>query len=270
MCEATVGSDRERTGPRAAYERHIGRYAGELATAFVRFADVAPGTRALDVGCGPGALAEELAQVLGASEVGAVDPSEAYVAACRQRLPNADVRLGTAEHLPFEDHAFEAVLAQLVVQVLDDPPRAAREMVRVAAPGSVVAACVWDFQGGMPLLSAYWGAAKSVDPDGARRASGDDTDPWCTPEGLRRLWRGAGLEEVEAGELSARARYEGFDDAWWSFAAGISPSGAYCRSLDEERRTALREEFRRRLGAPEGPFRLTARAWSVRGRVPGA
>lgn len=161
------------------------------------------------------------------------------------------------------------MLAQLVVQILDDAPRAAREMLRVAAPGGVVAACVWDFQGGMPLLAAYWGAAASVDPDGARRAGGDGANPWCTSEGLRRLWRDAGLGEVEGEELSASAEYDGFDDAWWSFAAGVSPSGAYCRSLDEERQATLREEFRRRLGAPEGPFALTARAWAVRGRAPG-
>jgi ubiquinone/menaquinone biosynthesis C-methylase UbiE len=255
--------------PAQAYDRHTGRYAPELAAAFVSFAGVRPGMRALDVGCGPGALTAELAQLLGATRVGAVDPSEQYVDACRQRLPGADVRLGTAENLPFEDDAFEAVLAQLVVQVLDDAPRAVREMLRVAGPGAVVAACVWDFHGGMPLLVAYWAAAERVDREGARRAGGDDTNPWCTPEGLSRLWRDAGLEEVETGELSASAEYTGFDDAWWSFAAGVSPSGAYCRSLDEERRTSLREEFRRRLGAPARPFTLTARAWSIRGLAPG-
>jgi ubiquinone/menaquinone biosynthesis C-methylase UbiE len=221
--------------------------------------------RALDVGCGPGALAAELAQRLGATRVGAVDPSEDYVDACRKRVPGADVRLGTAEALPFEDAAFEGVLAQLVVQVLEDAPRAAREMHRVAAPGGVVAACVWDFEDGMPLLSAYWAAAEIVEPDRARLASGDEANPWCTTAGLSRLWRDAGLEQVETGELSASAKYAAFDDAWWSFAAGVSPSGAYCRSLDEERRAALREEFRRRLGAPAGPFTLTARAWSVSG-----
>jgi len=212
--------------PAQAYDRHTGRYAPELAAAFVSFAGVRPGMRALDVGCGPGALAAELAQLVGAARVGAVDPSEKYVDACRKRVPGADVRLGTAEALLFEDEAFEAVLAQLVVQVLDDAPRAAREMLRVAAPGGVVAACVWDFQGGMPLLVAYWAAAESVDPEGARRAGGDDANPWCTPEGLSRLWRDAGLEEVETGELSASAEYADFDDAWWSFAVGVSPSGA--------------------------------------------
>jgi SAM-dependent methyltransferase len=225
--------------------------------------------RTLDVGCGPGALAGELARIVGATLVGAVDPSEEYVEVCRLRVPGADVRLGTAEDLPFEDSAFNAVLAQLVVQVLDDAPSAAREMLRVAGPDGIVAACVWDFEGGMPLLAAYWGAAERIDPDGAREAGASDVNRWCTPAGLGELWRKAGLGRVEIGELAASAEYERSDDAWWSFTAGVSPSGKFFRSLDDEERTALREEFCRRLGAPEGPFRLTARAWAVRGWAPG-
>jgi SAM-dependent methyltransferase len=224
--------------------------------------------RALDVGCGPGALAEALAGVVGAERVAAVDPSEEYAEACRLRVPGADVRVGVAEDLPFEGGAFDAVMAQLVVQALDDAPRAAREMVRVTAPGGIVATCVWDFREGMPLLGSYWDAAIAVDPEGARRAGGDMTDPWCTLRGLDRLWRDAGVEEVETGELSASADYDGFDDAWSSFTTGVGCSGAYCRSLEESPREALREEYHRRLGLPGGPFRLTARAWAVRGQAP--
>jgi hypothetical protein len=47
----------------------------------------APGQRVLDVGCGPGALTEVLVGRLGVSAVSAVDPSEAFVAAARARLP---------------------------------------------------------------------------------------------------------------------------------------------------------------------------------------
>lgn len=199
--------------------------------------------------------------------VAAVDPSEEYVVACRERVPGAEVRVGRAEELPFGDRSFGAVLAQLVVQVLDDAPRAAREMLRVTAPGGVVAACVWDFAGGMPLLDAYWGAAKHVHPEAAGRAGADERDPWCMPEGLRQLCEEAEVGQVELGELSASARYDDFDDAWWSFTAGASPSGAFYRSLGEPGRAALQEKFRARLGSPEGSFELTARAWAVRGRA---
>jgi SAM-dependent methyltransferase len=255
------------TAPAQAYDRHTGRYGPELAPSFARFEQIAPGMRVLDVGCGPGALTLELARVVGPENVSAVDPSEAYAGASRERVRGADVRVGAAEALPFASGRFDAVLSQLVVQALDDPPRAAREMARVTVAGGVVATCVWDFRGGMPLLDAYWGAARAIGPAGAAAAAGDVENPWCTPDGLRGLWHEAGLDHVELGELSAGASYAGFEDAWFSFAAGVGVSGAYCRSLDDERREALRTEFRRRLDAPDAPFRLVARAWAVRGRV---
>jgi SAM-dependent methyltransferase len=247
-----------------AYDRHTGRYGRELSAAFVRFAGIEPGMRVLDVGCGTGALTMRLAKIVGGDRVLAVDPSEAFADACTRRVPGAAVSIGTAEALPFEDCGFDAVLAQLVIQALDDAPAAAREMRRVAVPGGIVAACVWDFRGGMPLLDAYWAAARVLDPVAAA-AGGDHADPWCTRDGLRCLWAGAGIADVEITELKAGATYEGFDDAWFSFAAGAGVSGAYCRSLDDRRRAALRDEFRVRLAAPAGPFRLDARAWAVCG-----
>jgi ubiquinone/menaquinone biosynthesis C-methylase UbiE len=251
-----------------AYDRHTGRYGRELSAAFVGFAGIGHGMQVLDVGCGTGALTSRLAQIAGGDRVLAVDPSEAYAQACRERVPGVTVRAGSAEALPFEDGGFDAVLAQLVIQALDDAPAGAREMRRVAVPGGVVAACVWDFRGGMPLLDAYWAAVRALDPDGARDAGDDSANEWCTRDGLRRLWESAGLADVETGELAAGADYEDFDDAWFSFAAGAGFSGAYCRSLDEPRRAALRQEFRSRLAAPDGPFRLEARAWAVRGHAP--
>ncbi|MGI8681455.1 MAG: class I SAM-dependent methyltransferase [Mycobacteriales bacterium] len=54
---------------------------------FLDLVGVRPGQRALDVGCGPGALTALLVRRLGANAVAAVDPSTPFVAATRERLP---------------------------------------------------------------------------------------------------------------------------------------------------------------------------------------
>ncbi|MGH2946420.1 MAG: class I SAM-dependent methyltransferase [Solirubrobacteraceae bacterium] len=133
MSDAT-GAATFRT-PAEAYDRHIGRYGGELARALIDAAGVRPGQRALDVGCGPGALASELVSLLGAERVAAVDPSAPFVEACRQRLSGVQVELASAETLPFEDGAFDHALAQLVVNFMTDPLAGVREMQRVTRPG---------------------------------------------------------------------------------------------------------------------------------------
>ena len=86
-------------------------------------------------------------------------------------MSGADVRLGAGERLPFTDGIFDAVLAQLVVQLMDDRDAGVREMARVARPGGTVAACVWD-SGRMPLLRSFWDAALEAAPE--RAAAIDD------------------------------------------------------------------------------------------------
>jgi len=101
-----------------AYDRHVGRNGAQLASALIAFAGVEPGMRALDVGCGPGALTAALAERLGTASVCGADPSEPFAEACRRRLPRVDVVLATAEALPFAEGAFEAALSQLVCELL--------------------------------------------------------------------------------------------------------------------------------------------------------
>ncbi len=121
-----------------AYARFMGRYSEQLAAAFADLAGVGPGQQALDVGCGPGVLTAELVRRLGPEAVTAIDPSESFVAAVRARWPEADVRLGTAEELPFDDGAFDVALAQLVVHFMADPVAGLKEMARVTRPGGRV------------------------------------------------------------------------------------------------------------------------------------
>jgi ubiquinone/menaquinone biosynthesis C-methylase UbiE len=248
------------------YDRFVGRYLPTLAPAFADAAGANAGMRLLDVGCGPGGLTRELAARAGADAVAAIDPSSQFVEACRARNPGVDVREGAAEQLPFPDDAFDAALASLVVGFMRDADTGAREMARVTRPGGVVAACMWDTTGGgMTMLHLFWKAAASIDADAVSEMGLLGTSQGELAELLRRT----GLSDVEDGAISASARYESFEDWWEPFTFGIGPAGAYCRSLDDDRREALRLECRSRLGTPEGPFELEASAWFARGRVAG-
>jgi SAM-dependent methyltransferase len=244
-----------------AYDRFMGRYSSELAPVFADFAGVEPGLTVLDVGCGSGVLTEELARRVGPGNVAGVDPSP-LLEACAERVPSADLRKGRAEALPWPDDAFDATLAQLVIHFMDDPAAGVAEMARVVRPGGVVAACSWDFAGGMEMLRVYWEAVRALDAgvSGESRSFG-------TLDELERLWRDRGLEEVEVRPLEVSTGYDDFDELWDSFLLGVGPAGEYVVSLPVEAQSALREEYHRRLGERVGGFTLRARAWAVRGRV---
>jgi SAM-dependent methyltransferase len=244
--------------PADAYDRFMGRYSVLLAPLFADFAAVAAGQRVLDLGCGPGALTTELVKRLGPGAVTAVDPSEPFVAAARDRHPGVDVRRATAEELPFEDRAFDAALAQLVVHFMGDPVVGLREMARVTCDDGVVAACVWDHGGGGPL-SLFWKAARELDPDveGEARLAG-------AREGhLARLFDEAGLRAMEESTLSVRVEHRTFEDWWEPLTLGVGPAGAHVAGLDAERQDQLRQRCREAL--PAAPFVLTATAWAARG-----
>jgi SAM-dependent methyltransferase len=251
--------------PADAYDRLVGRYSPHLAAELIEFAGVEPGSRALDVGCGPGALTAALAERLGTENVSGADPSEPFVQACRARLPEVEVVLAAADSLPFADGAFDATLSQLVVNFMPDAPVGVREMARVTRPGGVVASCVWDYAGEMTLLRAFWDAAREIDPERGPAADEGVVMRWCGEGELADLWEAVGLREVRFGSLVATASYADFEDLWAPLPTGIAPSGAFCKSLDEERRAALHDAYRRRLGAGDGPFELSARAWAVAG-----
>lgn len=253
--------------PAESYDRHIGRYGGELARELIAVAGAEPGQRVLDVGCGPGALTRELVALLGAANVSAIDPSAQFAEACRERLPGVHVAVAAAEELPFGDDAFDRSFAQLVVNFMTDPQRGVAEMRRVTRPGGTVAAAVWDYAGEMTLLRAFWDAAVALDPLAAERDEGRCM-PFCTPDELGGLWRGAGLTAVAIAPAVVGAAYDGFDDLWQPLEAGVAPSGAYVTSLEPERRALLAHELRRRLGVTDEPFRLPARAWVATGTVP--
>ena len=242
-----------------AYDRFMGRYSVPLAPQLADLAPVAAGQRALDVGCGPGALTAELVARLGPEAVSAVDPSEPFVEAARERYPGVSVQKAAAEELPFEAGAFDAALAQLVVHFMADPVAGLREMARVTSERGVVAACVWDHAGGQGPLSVFWEAAQELDPDVE-----SETQLAGAREGhLAELFEAAGLDGVEQSTLEVRVEHPSFEDWWQPYTLGVGPAGGFAAGLDEARLAELRERCRALL--PAAPFVLTSRAWAARG-----
>ena len=242
-----------------AYDRFMGRYSGPLAPEFADFGGVENGQTVVDVGCGPGALTSELVARVGAAAVTAVDPSEPFVEAARERHPGVRVERAPAEQLPFPDDELDVALAQLVVHFMADPVAGLREMGRVTRPGGVVAACVWDHAGGGGPLSVFWEAVHALDPDVP-----DESRLAGSREGhLAELLGEAGLHDVEDGAVSVDVEHTSFEEWWEPFTLGVGPAGAYVARLDAERQAALRERCRDRL--PEPPFVASARAWAARG-----
>jgi len=247
--------------PAEAYDRFMGVHSRQLAPQLVDLARLASGDRALDVGCGPGALTTELVMRLGAGSVAAVDPSESFVAAARARLTGVDVRRASAEALPYADRSFDGALAQLVVQFMTDPVAGLREMARVTRGEGAIVACVWDHAGERTPVSTFWRAARNLG-----LTTRDESALAGAREGhLIELFKGSGLRQVEDKILVARVKYASFDEWWKPFSFGVGPAGAAYVALTPDQKASLRERCESLL--PPAPFELASFAWAARGMV---
>jgi SAM-dependent methyltransferase len=243
----------------ARYDRFMGRYSSTLAPLFCDFVGVGARQHVLDVGCGPGALTAELVGAAGEASVSAVDPSQPFVDAARGRYPGVDVRLASAEELPYRDDEFDAACAQLVVHFMTDPVAGLAEMTRVTRSGCRVAACVWDYAGDRSPISAFWQAVRELDVG----AEDESALPGARRGHLTELFGSAGIDRIEGAELTVRVEHESFDDWWSPFTLGVGPAGAYAQKLGDEELASVRDRCRQLLG--DGPVTLTATAWAARG-----
>jgi len=243
-----------------AYERYMGRWSRQVAHGFLRWLGAPPDRSWLDVGCGSGALIEAVARCSRPRRLAAVDPSPGFAVHVAARLPGTACAVARAEALPLTDGSFEVVVAGPVLNFADTGAALA-EMRRTAR--SLVAAYVWNYGGRMELLQAFWPVAAELDPAAVRLDEARRFGASGRAEALAAAFVAAGLREVEVEPVEITMAFRDLDDCWSPFLGGRGPAPAYCATLDEEGRRALR----RRLGETlpvgrDGSIRLAARAWA--------
>ncbi|MFI5981854.1 class I SAM-dependent methyltransferase [Streptomyces sp. NPDC051555] len=194
-----------------------------------------PGMSVLDVGCGPGTITADLAELVAPGRVTAVDAAEGVVAQAREYarergLHGIEFAAADVHALDFPDDSFDVVHAHQVLQHVGDPVRALREMRRVCRPGGIVAVRDADY------------AAMTWFPEVA------GLDDW--QDLYQRVARGNGGEPDAGRRLLSWAKAAGFTDitatatswcyatpeevAWWSgLWADRTTASSYARVATE-------------------------------------
>jgi ubiquinone/menaquinone biosynthesis C-methylase UbiE len=252
------------------YEAYMGRWSRQIAPHFLDWLDVPSGLDWLDVGCGTGALSAAILARCNPKSLISIDPSEGFVATARTMMPDrlAEFKVGDAQALALEAASRDMVASALVLNFLPERQKALGEMKRVARPGGTVGFYVWDYPGGgVEFMQFFWNAAASLDA-GAVELTEDRRFPFCTPDGLADLMRGAGLTRVDCTAIEVPTVFRDFEDYWHPFTLGAGPAPGYCVGLDAEAQQRLKE----RLGSSlprqaDGSIALKARAWSLKAVV---
>jgi len=251
----------------AAYEPYVGRWSRLVAREFLHWLNLPSRLDWLDVGCGTGALTQTVLSECEPKTVRGVDPSEGYLDVARGQVADARASFGVgdARDLPVDSDAYDVVVSGLVLNFIPDMPAGVREMSRAVRRGGRVAAYVWDYAGRMELMRYFWDAAIELKPEDRAMDEGVRF-PVCRPDALTRLFREAGLRDVECRPLDIPTRFADFDDYWNPFLGGQFPAPDYAMALGEDDRVRLRERIRAKLpvGA-DGSVALIARAWAVQG-----
>jgi len=196
-----------------AYEsKFVPALFGEWAPHLADAAGVAPGHSVLDVACGTGVVAREVANRLGGDgRVVGVDVNEAMLTVARRLGPDIEWRAGDAATLPFADGSFDVVLCQAALMFFRDRAAALREMARVATAGGTVVFHVWaSLDDQLAYRRLVDVAARHAGPDAVSLLSSywvlGDLDE------LRLLCMEAGLEITEARTRVGTARFASIDE----------------------------------------------------------
>lgn len=198
-----------------------------------------PGERILDLATGTGWTSRLVAH-RGARVTGADIAADLLAAAAeRARNEGLDIayQLGDAEHLPFEDAAFDAVVSTCGIMFASRPEAAAAELARVCRKGGRIALTTWLSDGN---LFKMFQVMKPYMPPPPTPAPPSPFE-WGRAERIRELLGDAFELKLEKGV--SYYREPSGEAAWNVFSTGYGPLKSLAASIDETRRAELRRDF---------------------------
>jgi ubiquinone/menaquinone biosynthesis C-methylase UbiE len=130
--------------------RHWLRVGGAASVAAVQgalAAELRPGLRVLDAGCGTGELGRWIAEQEPHARLTLLDAAPAMLERAAQRT-HARMVHGSLAALPFPDATFDIVTCTWALETVDDPQQALAELDRVLVPGGLLCCCFCSQPGG--------------------------------------------------------------------------------------------------------------------------
>jgi len=248
------------------YEYFMGRWSKLIAPHFLTWLDPKPSLKWLDIGCGTAALSEVIYNTTNPISLTGIDPSEGFIELAKRRIKQVDFQVGDALNLPFNNLTFDTIVSGLAINFFPDLHQSLIEMQRVSKKDACIAAYVWDYSGKMEFLRYFWDAASSLD----KKANAFDEGlrfPICSKENLENAFSKAGLKEIVVDVIDIETLFTSFNDYWNPFLGGQGPAPAYLASINEVKRSALKNKLYDSLTfETDGSIKLIGRALAVKGK----
>lgn len=216
-----------------------------LFDAMLEAGNVEKGSRICDVGCGGGG-ASLLAAVRGA-RVSGLDAAEALIDIARERIPDADFRVGDMEALPFANRVFDAVIAPNSIQYSENRVGALRETKRVCDVDGRVVVGLW----GPPSKVEYRDVFQALREALPEPPPGKGPFELSEPGVLAGLVEEAGLNVVGDGEVQCPFAYADFQ-AFWRANVSAGPVQAAMLRVSERKLTDAISSALRPYQSPDG------------------
>lgn len=249
----------------ASYDNMMGVWSRSVGEQFLDWFAPAEDLDWLDVGCGGGAFTELVVRRCAPRSVLGIDPSGPQIAFARTRPLGGIARFeqGDAMALPLADRAVDVAASALVIHFMPDAARGVAEMARVTRRGGRVVSYAWDLPGGGFPYEAMNAEMRAVGYPPAQVPQPDAV----AADALRRLWSLAGLEAIEAREISVSRTFASFEE-YWQTAVAAPPIAAGLAGIPANVAAELKERVRAALPQePGGAVVPTARANAIAGRV---